>query len=99
MTLEKVLLNTQVIKTLHSEVNLLTFSHLLKLLLISAKGKSVDATQEFIALGMCNVASSFVRSMPLAASFSRTAVNNATGVRTPLGGLLTGKTFYLCVKI
>ena len=51
----------------------------------------MDARQELIALGMCNVMSSFVRSMPLTASFSRTAVNNATGVKTPLGGLMAGK--------
>ncbi|KAL0278534.1 UNVERIFIED_CONTAM: hypothetical protein PYX00_000336 [Menopon gallinae] len=55
-----------------------------------AKGKTLDATQEMIALGASNIAGSFVRSMPTAGSFTRTAVNNASGVRTPLGGLFTG---------
>jgi MFS superfamily sulfate permease-like transporter len=58
---------------------------------VSAKGKAVDASQEFFALGFSNIMSSFVRSLPLAGSFSRTAVNSASGVKTPLGGLLTGK--------
>ena len=43
-----------------------------------------------IALGMCNIMGSFVLSMPVTGSFTRTAVNNASGVRTPLGGLVTG---------
>ncbi|XP_033611671.1 sodium-independent sulfate anion transporter-like isoform X2 [Cryptotermes secundus] len=55
-----------------------------------SKGKAVDASQELFALGFSNVLSSFVRSFPLAGSFSRTAVNNGSGVKTPLGGLMTG---------
>ena len=56
----------------------------------TAKGKTIDANQEMIALGLCNLFGSFVRSMPTTGSFTRTAVNNASGVRTPLGGVLTG---------
>lgn len=41
-------------------------------------------------MGLCNVFGSFVRSMPTTGSFTRTAVNNASGVRTPLGGIVTG---------
>ncbi|XP_068084369.1 sodium-independent sulfate anion transporter [Anabrus simplex] len=55
-----------------------------------SKGKSIDATQEMIALGLCNIAGSFVSSMPITGSFTRTAVNNASGVKTQLGGLVTG---------
>ncbi|KAK6624109.1 hypothetical protein RUM44_010967 [Polyplax serrata] len=55
-----------------------------------AKGKTLDATQEMIALGACNIVGSFVRSMPTAGSFTRTAVNNASNVKTQLGGLFTG---------
>lgn len=33
---------------------------------------------------------SFVSSMPVTGSFSRSAVNHASGVRTPIGGLYTG---------
>jgi len=50
----------------------------------------VDANQEMVALGLCNVAGSFFQSFPVTGSFSRTAVNAASGVRTPLGGVYTG---------
>ncbi|KAF7391863.1 hypothetical protein HZH68_011406 [Vespula germanica] len=55
-----------------------------------AKGKTLDATQEMFAVGLCNVIGSFVRSMPTTGSFTRTAVNNASGVKTPMGGIITG---------
>ncbi|XP_017304477.1 sodium-independent sulfate anion transporter-like, partial [Diaphorina citri] len=43
-----------------------------------------------IALGLCNIAGSFVQSIPTAGSFTRTAVNHASGVKTPFGGFFTG---------
>lgn len=43
-----------------------------------------------LTLGLCNVVGSFFHSMPVTGSFSRSAVNNASGVRTPLGGIYTG---------
>ncbi|KAG6803091.1 sodium-independent sulfate anion transporter isoform X1 [Apis mellifera caucasica] len=55
-----------------------------------AMGKSLDATQEMFALGLCNMFASFVRSMPITGSFTRTAVNHSSGVKTTLGGLFTG---------
>ncbi|XP_076337278.1 sodium-independent sulfate anion transporter-like isoform X2 [Tachypleus tridentatus] len=55
-----------------------------------SKGKKLDATQEMFALGVCNVVGSFVSAYPATGSFSRTAINNNSGVRTPLGGLFTG---------
>lgn len=55
-----------------------------------ASGDSIDATQELLTLGVCNVMGSFVSSMPVTGSFSRSAVNHASGVQTPLGGLYTG---------
>ncbi|EZA51469.1 Sodium-independent sulfate anion transporter [Ooceraea biroi] len=55
-----------------------------------ANGKSVDATQELIAIGMSNIGNSFVQAFPGTGSLSRSAVNNASGVRTPLGGIYTG---------
>ncbi|KAH0540910.1 sodium-independent sulfate anion transporter [Cotesia glomerata] len=55
-----------------------------------SNGKSVDATQELIAIGLANLGCSFVQSFPGTGSLSRSAVNNASGVRTPLGGLYTG---------
>lgn len=65
---------------------------------VSAKGKTVDATQEMIALGVSNIFSSFFSSMPITGSFTRTAVNNASGVKTPLGGMFTG-TLHHCQSI
>lgn len=56
----------------------------------TAKGKTVDANQEMLALGLCNIFGSFSRSMPTTGSFTRTAVNNASGVKTPMGGVITG---------
>lgn len=50
----------------------------------------MDATQELIVLGCCNILGSFFRSMPVTGSFTRTAVNEASGVRTPFGGIATG---------
>ncbi|XP_036322646.1 sodium-independent sulfate anion transporter [Rhagoletis pomonella] len=53
-------------------------------------GKIVDASQEMIALGIANIMGSFVSSMPITGSFTRTAINNASGVKTTLGGAFTG---------
>lgn len=78
-----------VTRTEYTEVNKRKCSALL--MSVAAKGKGMDASQEFFALGVCNILGSFVRSFPTAGSFSRTAVNSASGVRTPLGGLLTGE--------
>ncbi|XP_053698359.1 sodium-independent sulfate anion transporter-like [Sabethes cyaneus] len=55
-----------------------------------ANGKPVDATQELIAIGTSNVANSFFQAYPGTGALSRGAVNNASGVRTPFGGLYTG---------
>lgn len=55
-----------------------------------AKGKPVDSTQEMLTLGLCNFLGGFVRSMPVTANLSRTAVNRDSGAKTPAGGLITG---------
>lgn len=55
-----------------------------------SKGKTIDASQEMIALGLCNLLGSFVSSMPTTGSFTRTAINNASGVKTTFGGAFTG---------
>lgn len=56
----------------------------------TAKGKVIDATQEMFALGLCNILGSFFSSMPTTGSFTRTAINHSSGVRSPLGGIFTG---------
>lgn len=55
-----------------------------------SKGKVVDASQEMVALGLVNIVSSFVSSIPITGSLTRTAINNASGVMTQLGGCFTG---------
>lgn len=57
---------------------------------VTANGKPVDATQELLAIGICNIGNSLVQGFPGTGSLSRSAVNNSSGVRTPLGGLYTG---------
>lgn len=54
-----------------------------------SNGKPVDATQELIAIGIANIANSFVQGFPGTGSLSRSAVNNASGVRTQFGNLYT----------
>ncbi|GBP59958.1 Sodium-independent sulfate anion transporter [Eumeta japonica] len=53
-------------------------------------GRTLNATQEIIALGMCNAVGSFFRSFPVNGSFTRSAVSDASGVRTPAAGFYTG---------
>lgn len=42
-----------------------------------------------MALGLCSLTGSFFGGMPVTGSFTRTALNNACNVKTPLGGLFT----------
>ncbi|XP_071872237.1 sodium-independent sulfate anion transporter [Bombus fervidus] len=55
-----------------------------------ASGSSVNATQEMLTLGLCNIFGSFVSSMPTAGAFTRSAVASASGVRTPMAGIYVG---------
>ncbi|XP_034936756.1 sodium-independent sulfate anion transporter-like [Chelonus insularis] len=64
-----------------------------------ANGASVDATQELLTLGLCNVLGSCARSMPVTGSFSRSAVNHASGVKTPMAGLYTGLLIILALSL
>jgi len=61
-------------------------------------GQSVDATQEMYALGISNVVGGFFSAIPISGSFSRSAVNEASGVRSPLGGMFTGEFFNIFKK-
>ncbi|KAH8417090.1 hypothetical protein KR222_002956 [Zaprionus bogoriensis] len=55
-----------------------------------ACGKPIDASQELIAIGTANILNSFVQGFPGTGALSRGAVNNASGVRTPLSNIYTG---------
>jgi sulfate permease, SulP family len=49
----------------------------------------VDANQELVGLGYANVASGLFGGYPVTGGFSRTAVNNTAGARTPLASIIT----------
>lgn len=64
-----------------------------------SKGKIVDVTQEMMALGLCNIASAFVSSIPVTGSFTRSAVNHASGVQTTASGIYTGAVVLLALGV
>ncbi len=49
----------------------------------------VDANQELIGLGAANVAAGMFGGYPVTGGFSRTAVNDTAGARTPMASLIT----------
>lgn len=49
----------------------------------------LDANQELIGLGAANLASGLFGGYPVTGGFSRTAVNDAAGARTPLASVVT----------
>jgi len=51
---------------------------------------TIDPAQELVYLGITNFFNSFFSAMPIGGAMSRTAVNSATGVRSPLYGLVAG---------
>jgi MFS superfamily sulfate permease-like transporter len=48
----------------------------------------LDPSQEFVALGMCNLAVSQLSGYPVTGSFSRTSVNADSGARSPFASLI-----------
>ncbi|CAK1547239.1 unnamed protein product [Leptosia nina] len=64
-----------------------------------ASGESVDATQELITLSFANILGSFLSAMPITGSFSRSAVNHASGVATQFGSLYTGILVILALSL
>ncbi|XP_075148829.1 sodium-independent sulfate anion transporter [Haematobia irritans] len=55
-----------------------------------ANGKPCDATQELIAVGICNVANSFAQGFRGNGGIARGAVLNSSGVRTQMSNIYTG---------
>ncbi|XP_036144402.1 sodium-independent sulfate anion transporter [Monomorium pharaonis] len=55
-----------------------------------ATNASVNATQEMLALGLCNIFGSFVSALPSSGAFTRSGVGSASGVQTPMAGLYSG---------
>jgi sodium-independent sulfate anion transporter 11 len=62
-------------------------------------GAGIDATKELIALSLSNILGSLFSSIPVTGSFSRSAVNHASGVKTPLGGIYTGILVILALSV
>lgn len=58
-------------------------------------GYKVDANQELIGFGACNLASGLAQGFPVTGADSRTAVNNAMGGKTQLVGIIAGGTMLL----
>jgi SulP family sulfate permease len=57
---------------------------------ISSQTKQkVDVNQEFIGQGLANFIGSFLQSYPVSGSFSRTAINYATGAKTGISSAVT----------
>jgi sodium-independent sulfate anion transporter 11 len=50
----------------------------------------IDPAQELVYLGVTNFFNSFFSAMPIGGAMSRTAVNSATGVKSPVYGLVAG---------
>ncbi|XP_054713595.1 sodium-independent sulfate anion transporter-like [Uloborus diversus] len=92
----------EVIKEMGSGVAVIPLLSILEAIAIAksfAKGKKIDATQEMIAIGVCNIMGSFVGSYPSTGSFSRTAINYSSGVRTTAGGIVTGALVLLALGV
>ncbi|XP_026469431.1 sodium-independent sulfate anion transporter-like [Ctenocephalides felis] len=62
-------------------------------------GAKLNPSRELLALSLSNIFGSFVSSMPVTGSFSRSAVNHASGVQTPLGGVYTGLLVLLAIGL
>jgi sodium-independent sulfate anion transporter 11 len=61
-------------------------------------GYEVGPSQELIGIGFSNIVSFFFHSYPITGSFSRTAVNSASGVATPMSGVVTGLIVMLALQ-
>ncbi|KAI4456768.1 sulfate transporter [Holotrichia oblita] len=61
-------------------------------------GVIVDATHEMMTLGICNILGSFVSAVPASGAFTRSAVSNASGVRTPFAGLYAASIILLALS-
>lgn len=51
-------------------------------------GHEVDADEEFVALGVANLAVGFFQGFPVSGSSTRTAVNRSVGAKTQLSGIV-----------
>lgn len=59
----------------------------------------IEPNQELFALGMSNVASGFFGGLPVTGGFSRTAVSDAAGTRTPLASIVAAALIVVVVLV
>jgi SulP family sulfate permease len=59
---------------------------------IQAKHKTykINSNQELIALGVANIGGAFFQGFPVNGGFSRSAVNDQAGAKTPMAGIISG---------
>ena len=62
-------------------------------------GYELDANQELIGLGAANVASGVFGGYPVTGGFSRTAVNDTAGARTPFASVVTALLVLLTIAL
>ncbi|XP_013112921.2 sodium-independent sulfate anion transporter [Stomoxys calcitrans] len=62
-------------------------------------GAGLSPTRELVALSLSNICGAFFSSIPVTGSFSRSAVNHASGVRTPIGGFYTSALVLLALGL
>lgn len=60
-------------------------------------GYTMDQTQELCYMGVTNFFNSFFHSMGVGGAMSRTAVNSASGVKSPLSGVFTMAVVLICI--
>lgn len=60
---------------------------------------TLDATQELLTLGVCNILGSFISSMPTSGAITRSAVSQTSGIRTPFAGIYTATISLLALSI
>lgn len=53
------------------------------------KNYEVNASQELLALGLANIGGSFFQSFPTMGGFARSAVNDQSGAKTPMAGVIS----------
>ncbi|KAL4707527.1 hypothetical protein ACJJTC_000279 [Scirpophaga incertulas] len=61
-------------------------------------GRTIDATQEMIALGVASIGNSFMQAYPGGGSLARSVVANGSGVKTTFNGLYTGLMVILALQ-
>jgi len=67
--------------------------------LAAQHGYEIDAVHELFSLGVANLVGSVFSCYPVTGSFSRSAVNNATGARTQLSGMVTAVLMFITLLV